>query len=64
MLLLLLIIGLNISVDEPSGIDLANAVDHSRIGHARGRLVTGSKIYGASKEYVSFYTPDVDGKFR
>lgn len=53
-------------MDEPSAIDLVDVGDHNRIGtqHARGRLVTGSQIYGASKEFLSFYTPDVDGKFR
>jgi len=32
--------------------------------NARGRLITGSKLYGVGKKYKDFYRPDSDGKFR
>ena len=52
-------------IDEPDRIDLAGVVEHTtRSANARGRLITGSKIHGVKKEFLSHYTPDSDGKFR
>ena len=47
--------------EEPDRIDL---VDVAGTPNARGRLITGSKIYGVGKKYKDFYRPDGDGKFR
>jgi len=46
---------------EPDRIDEVNV---GELPNARGRLITGSKLYGVGKKYVDFYRPDSDGKFR
>ena len=47
--------------EEPDRIDLVDVIGTP---NARGRLITGSQLYGVGKKYKDFYRPDSDGKFR
>ena len=47
--------------EEPDRIDLVDVVGSP---NARGRLITGSKIYGVDQKYMDLYRPDSDGEFR